>query len=316
MKKILAVGLSSTLQKTILFPQLALDRVNRSSGYRIDASGKAVNAARVLNQLESGCVTSVSPLGRENEGLFLDLARKDGLEVLPVIVPGRTRYCYTLVDPGAGTTTELVVSEPVDLSEGASLDFERAEGELLSLIDSRLPRSRALLFAGSRPAAWRDDLCARICGLAAGAGVPVMADFHGKDLLLTLERMVPEVIKINEEEFCSTFGFRFPMGEGDLAEAIRSKSAELGNAVVITRGSKDTFAAWKGRGFHRPVKAVKALNATGCGDSFTAGFLYAWLADRDMEAALEKGAWCATRNALNFRLGSIRDPNEKGEGPW
>ena len=52
MKKILCVCLSSTLQRTISFSQLKLTKVNRSEHYRQDASGKAVNSARVLTQLE------------------------------------------------------------------------------------------------------------------------------------------------------------------------------------------------------------------------------------------------------------------------
>lgn len=316
MKKIVAVGLSSTLQKTVVFSGLALDRVNRSKGYRIDASGKAVNAARVLHQLEPLCVTSVSPLGADNASLFLDLARADGFPVEWVPVPGRTRYCYTLVDPGSGTTTELVVSEPVDTSSEASTGFSRAADALLSLVRDRLAEADALLFAGSRPAAWPDDMSARVCSLAKELGKTVMVDFHGKDLELTLERCVPDVIKINEEEFCGTFGYRFPLPEAELSLRIAEKSAELGNAIVITRGARDTYAGYRGTPYHRPVLEVTALNATGCGDSFTAGFMHAWLADRNMDAALEKGAWCATRNAMNLRPGSVRDPAEKGEQSW
>ena len=50
--KILCICLSSTLQRTISFKELKLTEVNRSQHYRLDASGKAVNSARVLNQLE------------------------------------------------------------------------------------------------------------------------------------------------------------------------------------------------------------------------------------------------------------------------
>ncbi len=310
MNKILAVGLSSTIQKTIVVPGFTLDRVNRATEYLLDASGKAVNAARVLNQLEEGCVSCVSPLGEENALLFLDLASRDRLPVDWVTVPGRTRYCYTCVDPGAGTTTELVVDEPVDRGAAAVERFASAADETLSATARLLPGVDALLFAGSRPKAWPDDTVARICGLAKDAGKTLVADFHGRDLALTLERCVPDVIKINEEEFCSTFGYPYPLGADELRGRIAEKSAEYANAIVITRGSKDTYAGYLGVSFTHSVKAVKAVNATGCGDSFTAGFLHSWLAVRDMEAALETGSRCATRNALNLRCGSIRDPND------
>lgn len=316
MSRILAVSLSSTLQKTILFPGLSLDRVNRAKGYRMDASGKAVNAARVLNQLERGCVSSVVPLGTENSALFLELAEKDGLEVSWVPVPGRTRYCYTCVDPNEGSTTELVVDEPVDPSSVASEGFAAAADAILEKISEALTRADALLFAGSRPKAWPEDMSARICSLVKDAGKVVMADFHGKDLSLALESRVPDIIKINEDEFCATFGFRSGLEPEKLGALIAQKSRELDNALVVTRGSLDTYAGFRGTPFVSPVRKVKALNATGCGDSFSAGFLYAWLPGNDMAAALEKGAWCATRNALNLRPGSIRDANDEGEFTW
>ena len=195
MKKTLAVGLSSTLQKTIVFPGFALDTVNRATEYLMDASGKAVNAARVLNQLEEGSVTCLSPLGEDNARLFLDLAARDDLTVDWVSVPGRTRYCYTCVDPAVGSTTELVVDEPVDRGEAAAAGFARATEELLAKAGRHIPGVDALLFAGSRPKAWPEETAARICKLAKDAGKTVMADFHGRDLAFTLERCVPDMIK-------------------------------------------------------------------------------------------------------------------------
>lgn len=311
MSRIVSVGLSPTLQKTIAFKDLRLDSVNRSTGYRIDASGKAVNASRVLGQLERGCVTNVCPLGVDNAELFLELAAGDGLEIDRVDVPGRIRYCYTLVEPGTGRATELVVSEP-----SANADYQEIASVLLERIARRLESASALLFAGSRPSFWPEDLCARVCALAKERGCAVMADFHGKDLALTIERTVPDIIKINEEEFCGTFGYTFPLPEADLASCLARKSAELGCVIIVTRGAKDTYAASNGDGFRHAVESVTALNAIGCGDSFSAGFLFSWLADRDIANALAKGTWCARRNALNLRPGSILDADAESERFW
>ncbi len=311
MSQIIAVGLSPTLQKTIAFTQLKKDGVNRSTGYRIDASGKAVNAARVLLQLSPGIVTNICPLGEDNAAFFLQLAEDDNQVFKWIPVAGRVRYCYTLLEPGTGQVTELVVSEPV-----GGIDFSAVADRLLEMIRDEAKTSKALIFAGSRPSSYPEDLCPRICRTAVEAGCTVMVDYHGKDLLRTLEQVVPDIIKINEEEFCGTFGCEFPLTEEKLGGLIASKSAELGNTIVITRGSRDTWAAAKGELFHHPVHAVTALNTIGCGDSFSAGFLYSWLQDRDTKAALVKGGWCATRNALNYRPGSIKDPGDEGERLW
>ena len=53
MARFLAICLSSTIQRTVVFENLALENVNRSKKYRMDASGQAVNSARILNELEN-----------------------------------------------------------------------------------------------------------------------------------------------------------------------------------------------------------------------------------------------------------------------
>ena len=296
MKHFLCICLSSTIQRTITFSKLTLTQVNRSEKYRQDASGKAINSARVLNQLEKGCVTSVCPLGKENQELFLNLAKKDDLELAYVTIPGATRECWTLLDKAAGTTTELVVSEPA-LPENAASEITKAENKLLKFITDALPQVDAVLLAGSRPAIWSEDLYATISGITKDHGKIFLADFIGKDLELTLKTAVPDIIKINDEEFCRTFGLNYPAAEEELKSEISKKSADYKNIFVITRGKASTLAARNGEFFECPTENVKAVNTTACGDSFNAGFIYEYVRSGDMIEALKKGTWCAARNA-------------------
>ena len=298
---ILTVCLSSTLQKTVTFDKVLLTHVNRSKTYRLDASGKAVNTARVLNQLEKGCVTSLCPLGKENAALFLELAERDGLSVKSIMIPGFTRECLTLLDYSSNETTELVVGEPV-------LDFDRdsAQNDFMNLLSSSLTDDcKAVVLAGSRPAVWSDDFQARLCKLSVDAGCILLADFCGKDLIKTLEICIPQIIKINEEEFCSTFGFSFPMKEEDLRDEICKKSSEWKNIIVITRGTDKTFASRNGEFFSCSIEKVTPINTTACGDSFNAGFIYEFLKSGDMQKSLQKGTWCAARNAQSEVPGAI-----------
>lgn len=300
MKKILCICLSSTLQRTINFENLTLTEVNRSKSYRQDASGKAVNSARVLNQLEKGCVKTVCPVGEKNQQLFLDLAANDELDIQTVSIPGFTRECWTLLDRTAGTTTELVVGEPV-LGDESESEIRKAEIKLLKLINNAFEEVDGVLLAGSRPGIWSDDLYAAIAGMAKDAGKIFLADYIGSDLEGTLKVVVPDIIKINDEEFCKTFGVQ----NENLQEAIISKSKELGNIVVVTRGVDSTFAANKGVFAECPTEKVNAVNTTACGDSFNAGFLYEYLNTGDFELALKKGTWCAARNAELETPGAI-----------
>ena len=164
MKKILCICMSSTIQRTVSFDALTLEKVNRSKHYRQDASGKAVNSARVLEQLESGCSTVVCPLGEKNLPMFTDAAARDNLNLLYTTIPGLTRECWTLLDRTAGTTTELVVGEPLLESDQELKAVAAAEIKILKVINDILPEVDAVLLAGSRPKIWSEDLYATIPG--------------------------------------------------------------------------------------------------------------------------------------------------------
>lgn len=291
MKKILCICLSSTLQRTINFEDLTLTQVNRSKSYRQDASGKAVNSARVLNQMEEGCAKVICPLGEKNQELFLDLAANDKLDITSVTIPGFTRECWTLLDRKAGTTTELVVGEaPLSDEDGK---IRNAEIKLLKYINEAFTQVDGVLLAGSRPGVWSEDLYATIAGMAKDAGKLFLADYIGTDMERTLKSSIPDIIKINDEEFIKTFG-----GSQDkLKELIKEKSAQLHNMIIVTRGTDPTYAAKNGEFFEEATEKVQAVNTTACGDSFNAGFIYEYLNSGDFQAALKKGTWAASRNA-------------------
>lgn len=301
--KILCICLSSTLQRTITFDSLKLEHVNRSKHYRLDASGKAVNSARVLEQLQAGCATVVCPLGEKNLSAFTEAAARDKLDLAYVTIPGQTRECWTLLDRAAGTTTELVVGEP--LLEGAEelKAVSAAEIKMLKFINDALPQADAVLLAGSRPKIWSDDLYATIAGMTHDAGKLFLADYTGDDMTKTLPASVPDIIKINEEEFRATFP---ELKDQPLDQAITEKSRALNNIIVVTRGCDSTLAAAQGNFSDCATEKVTALNTTACGDSFNAGFLYEYLKSQDLTAALKKGTWCAARNAENEAPGTLR----------
>lgn len=305
MAKFLSICLSSTIQRTIDFEKIYLAQVNRSTNYRMDASGKAVNSSRVLNQLEKGCVFTICPVGKENAELFTQLAVADGLNMSRVEIPGFTRECWTLLDKSKNTTTELVVGEP-SLDENLKKKIPEAQKKIFSLIDKHLSNVDGVLLAGSRPGIWSEDLYPQIATKVMSAGKIFLADYWGKDLQETLKVTVPSIIKINEEEFCGTFDLPFPLPEEDLQKSICEKSKELGNIIVITRGTQSTFAADKGTFTTCPCEKVTAINTTACGDSFNAGFLFEYTSTKDLNIALVKATWCAARNAERECPGSIQ----------
>ena len=300
MSKFLCVGLSPSIQRTVSFDSVVKNSVNRSSEYRFDASGKAANSARVLNQLEKKSSRLVCPLGAENISFFRKLAERDGLAVNPVEIPGRTRECWTLLDASDGGTTELVAEEPCFSSV-----FGEAEEKLFEIVRFEVKNADAVLIAGSSPASWKKGTVPCIAKIVSQNKKVFLADYWGKTLLDTIEFCVPNIIKINEEEFFNTFGTKTSRSDGDFRHLVSDKSVELGCILVVTRGEKSTFAADKGNFVEFPVEKIKTVNTTASGDAFSAGFLYEYLNSKDFLKSLEKGTWCAARNAESKIPGSI-----------
>ena len=294
MKKVLCVCMSATYQRTVVFEKLALEKINRSHHYGLYASGKAVNSARVLAQLEKGSAVTVCPLGQENSAQFIDLAQKDGLDLWYVDTPGKIRDCWTLLDSTAHTTTEIIAGEPVPQDE-----YSAAEIKFLKLITEKLDECDAMLLAGSRQGKWSNDIYAVLCGIALDKGKTVLADFIGDELKCALKSAVPSIVKINSDEFEATFGL--PANQENLC----AKSVEYNNIFVITRGTDSTLAADHGKFFECPTLKVDAVNTIACGDSFNAGFLHEYLNTGDIQKSLEKGTWCAAQNAKSEVPGSI-----------
>ncbi len=315
MKKILCICFSATFQRTVSFNKLELTKVNRSEHYGLWASGKAVNSARILAQLDKNCVETICPLGKENLTDFVTLAEKDNLNLSYIEVPGKIRECWTLLDRNSGTTTELVVGE-TDLSGWTDKACQAAEVKLLKLITEKLPEVDAVLLAGSRQGVWATDLYSTIAGIAADYGKIFLADYVGNDLRRTLDVCKNIIIKINDEEFCSTFltddelksfySLEEEKRTTELKNLIIKKSKELNDIIIVTRGTSSTLAADSGEFYECPIQKVNAVNTTACGDSFNAAFLYEYINSKDIQTALKKGTWCASRNAEKEAPGTIQ----------
>ena len=72
------------------------------------------------------------------------------------------------------------------------------------------------------------------------------------------------------------------------------RKAKPGAAIVIKQGPRGA-TAWRGlERFHAAAPEVTVIDTIGAGDAFNAGYLAAWLARRDLAAAVSKGVAVAS----------------------
>lgn len=75
-------------------------------------------------------------------------------------------------------------------------------------------------------------------------------------------------------------------------EAALSRLAELTPLVVLKLGAKGAISRLDEQTFHSPAMKVNALDTTGAGDCFNAGFLYSYLRGESLKTCLQSGNIC------------------------
>jgi ribokinase len=125
------------------------------------------------------------------------------------------------------------------------------------------------------------------CKAAKEAGVPVVVDAG------SMREGMLELAGLSDYYLASETFANSLVGQGKPREACE-KLAELGPRVVgVTLGHRGYVALVDGRVIERPAYDVDAIDTTGCGDVFHAGFTYGVVQGWDVEKSLDFGAWAA-----------------------
>lgn len=132
--------------------------------------------------------------------------------------------------------------------------------------------------------------CARI---ARRNGVPVSVDAG------SLREGMLELARLSDYFIASESFARQLLGRDGDPEAACREIARLGPRVSgVTLGAKGYVWCEGGAVMRRPAYLVKAVDTTGCGDVFHAGFIFGILKGLVTERSLDIGAWAASRVSL------------------
>jgi len=290
----LTICLNPTIQKTLRFPSVTPNMVNRTAVHRLDVSGKGINVTRVLTQLGKKAA-HLTQLGGEFRPLFLSLCKQDGLSVEWVESNSEIRFCYTVINESDKYVTELVEeSHPVGIG---------TEERLLEKFNGLIKNNSFLIISGTKASGFSDLIIPTMVCKAKEKGLRVILDVKGSDLIESL-KYEPDVIKPNLDEFTATF--KTEPAKDMLIELAQKYKCR----VILTNGSKKILAAEKDNYLEIDVPiasaALTAQNTTGCGDAFTAGFAAALDEGANFIAAIDEGIRCGVLNTGLERPGVIR----------
>ncbi|MDR2069283.1 MAG: PfkB family carbohydrate kinase [Spirochaetaceae bacterium] len=297
--------MNPTFQKTLVFSSIVGNTVNRTGNHRLDIGGKGANTCRVLTQLGKPAV-HLTQLGGATRPLYLELCQRDGITVQWVESGSPIRFCYTLINNGDESITELVEeSDPVDPG---------TEGRILDRYMELLPAQGFIIISGTKARGFSDALVPLMVRRAKETGTGVMLDLRGTDLLRSLEYR-PDLIKPNLFEFAQTFApelirrNEIMEDEKRVKAGIREICRELCEKyqcrIVLTRGAKAVWLAEGDRFSESVFEPVKPVNPIGSGDAFTAGLAAALGDGAALEEAAAQGIRCGKLNTGFLKVGTI-----------
>ena len=291
---ILCVGTTPAVQRSMVFSRLKLDSVNRSDDVQQYASGKSINAARVLHTLGHAVFCSGFVGGDSGQFLLNDLDQSD-IQHSFVRVDAPSRVCITVLDQSAGTATELI--------EEARMLPAYAYEQLLLKFDELLKEATAVLLSGSLPPSAPADFYAKCISACTAAGKTVVLDAVGEPLRQALASK-PTVIKPNRQELSQTVSAPVDTEE-EVKSAIRLILGKGPQWAVITNGAKETIASDGKKFWKISTPSVKVISPIGSGDSFAAGLTAGLAVGLSVPDACSLAAACGSANAMTARAGFV-----------
>ncbi|MBP3977001.1 1-phosphofructokinase family hexose kinase [Microbacterium sp. BLY] len=276
---ILTVTPNPALDLTWRVDRLVAGGTHRADTGAARAGGKGLNVARVANA-EGASVLALTTAGGRIGAEFAAELTVSGVPAVLVPVAAETRRSIALVDDSAGDTT--VVNERGENPTDAEW------GGLLAEIVDRLPGVSVLVISGSIPPGAPESLVPMLVAVGADAGVPVIVDTSGPDLLRAADAGAT-VLKPNAAELVEATGIDDPV-EG--ARSLLARGAEL---VLLSLGAEGMLAVTATDLLHARLDEPLAGNPTGAGDAAVAACAVRYAdGERDPELILRRAtAWSA-----------------------
>ncbi len=193
----------------------------------------------------------------------------------------RTGHAITFITPDAQRTFSVHLGAAVHLAKEDIFEEDIASSKILHLEGYQLEgkTQEALLY---------------VIELARKHGTLVSLDLadpgvvrRNKNLLAQLVRTNVDILFVNEEEARAFAGL-------PAEEAVQALGKQVRTAVV-KMGEKGSLICTEGKLFSINAFPAKAIDTTGAGDSYAAGFLYGYCHDWSIEKAGKLGSLLAAR---------------------
>lgn len=266
------MGVNPAWQKILEFERFQPGEVNRAKNLVQLASGKGMNAAKVLRRLGHE-VHLLQVLGGANGQRCLVACQSLDIRSVHAWVEQETRECVTLVDLGGGSATEII--EPFEI------DTPGLDDILLDALPGAPAHYDGVLIAGSLPPGLPPRLYAKVLDRCR-PGISLVDAWKGVEDALARA----SVVKINRAEY-----------QG-LPQALRSSDV----LFLVTDGGREATVIRGGRTVHRldVPRLERILNPIGAGDTVSAGTLHHLLEGAAPQEAFRRALAMGSASCLHL----------------
>ncbi len=258
--------------------------------YSISAGGGAANTARAFVAL-GGSASFAGCIGTDSWGeVYSENLKSAGVDCLLQSTTGDTGLFLSLcdpnglrsivVDPGSAQNMAIEAIPPPFFSRGSTLYLDG----FLALVPGLLEK---------------------LIATAKANGMPVAFDAGGQRLVSANRTLFQKIIRedaswvfMNEDEFVALAGESVDTSLASFAKVVKG-------ILVVKRGNAGAVCIQDGQLFDSPVRSIDAMDTTGAGDSFAAGFLKAYGSGAPLARCMRMANWTA-ENAILHPRGSLR----------
>jgi sulfofructose kinase len=232
----------------------------------VQGGGPAATGATAIARL-GGSVELWAFTGDDYHGQMIrtELTR-DGVDTSQMrVIPGYRSHCsYIEVDADTGERTIY------------GSGFGQQPADIESFYDSsRAGSARALLVTAFVP-----NVAIRAAQAIHATGGKVVAD------LFRVDGPVSEMVHHVDAIILPEFTVEPLVGSFDIPRALAALADLGGSMPAVTVGPKGSYYLADGVVYHCPAFKIRAVDTTGCGDSFHGAFAYAMAKDMDQHEAM------------------------------
>ncbi|MEM3432738.1 MAG: hexose kinase [Candidatus Methanomethyliaceae archaeon] len=261
---ILTLTPNSALDKVIFIEAWTPGKPMRTTQVVPCVGGKGLDASVTLACLGVETV-ALAFLAGENGRQLLRLAEQYGIRCEAVWADGETRLAHVIVERRYHRHSHIITGELQIRPEQMA--------RFLECFRHWVRNAQWVICGGSIPPSALQDLYAHILREAEQVGVPVLLDAAGQAVLAAAPHR-PTLLKMNRDEFASTFGIQAATLEAWKAAAQQVYRDLHLNALVLTAGRDGLLALTPEGGYRVLVPKQKVVNAAGAGDAASAAL--AW----------------------------------------